>query len=176
MWRKKSGRPPAESAQQQAIGRSRGGLNTKVMAMVDRCGRLVKFSLMPGNAAEVNAVPALMEGVETGELIADKAYDTDAIRKSLASKRIAATIPPKSNRRVQYQYNTVSYADRHLVENWFADAKHFRGIATRYVKLADSFVAQLNLVGWIRTTSGKTRKPRSDAFGPQQIPMLLPTG
>ena len=137
---------------------------------------MVKFALMPGNAAEISAVPDLMEGVETDELIGDKAYDADSLRRLLASRRISATIPPKSNRRVQLQYNTISYADRHLVENFFADLKHFRGIATRYVKLADSFVAQVNLAAWIRTTSGTGRKPRSDALGPQQIPMLLRTG
>ena len=143
--------------------------------MCDRYGRMVKFVLTPGNAAEVKSLPALMDGIDTNELIGDKAYDTNDIRKSLASKGIAATIPPKSNRRVQHQYNTVSYGDRHLVENLFADLKHFRGLATRYSKLADSFAAQVNLAAWVRMTSGKTRKPRSDAFGPQQIPMLLPT-
>ena len=56
-WRKKSGCPPDESADRQAIGRSRGGLTTKLMAMVDKTGRLVRFTIRPGNAAEALSCP-----------------------------------------------------------------------------------------------------------------------
>ena len=83
------------SAERQAIGRSRGGLTTKLMAMVDKTGRLVRFTLRPGNAAEAPELPTPLDGVLTNELIADKAYDSDPIRISLAAQGIVATIPPR---------------------------------------------------------------------------------
>ena len=64
------------------------------MAVVDKAGRLVRFTIRPGNAAEAPELTTLLDGVLTGELIADKAYDSDPIRLALASKGIVATIPP----------------------------------------------------------------------------------
>ena len=81
----KSGCPPDESANRQAIGRSRGGLTTKLMAMVDKTGRLVRCTIRPGNAAEAPELPTLLDSILTGELIADKAYDSDPIGLALAS-------------------------------------------------------------------------------------------
>ena len=128
------------------------------MALVDKSGRLVKFTLRPGNAAESLELATLLDGVQTGELIADKAYDTDAIRLTLATEEIIATIPPKSNRLVQYWFDPESYRTRHLVENFFADLKQFRGIATRYCKLAESYEAFIHLAGWfLETKQGKRR-------------------
>ena len=75
------------------------------MALVDKSGRLVRFTLRPGNAAENKELPTLLNGVHTTELIADKAYDTDAIRSALAASGIIATIPPKANRKVQYWFD-----------------------------------------------------------------------
>ena len=130
------------------------------MALVDRTGRLVRFTLHPGNAAESPLLPVLLDGVETDELIADKAYDTDPIRTMLASQGIVATIPPKSNRVVQYEYDKASYRTRHLVENLFVDLKQFRSIATRYCKLADSFRAFISLARWVIDTRPTSRSAK----------------
>ena len=81
------------------------------MAVVDKAGRLVRFTIRPGNAAEAPELTTLL----TGELIADKAYDSDPIRLALASGGIVATIPPRVNRRVQYWYDPLQYRTRHLV-------------------------------------------------------------
>ena len=152
------------SAERQAIGRSRGGLTTKLMAMVDKTGRLVRFTLRPGNAAEGPELPTLLDGVLTNELIADKAFDSDLIRLSLAAHGIVATIPPRVNRRVQYWYDPVRYRTRHLVENYFADIKQFRGVATRYCKLADSYCAMVNLASWIIETRSTRRTAKSPVY------------
>lgn len=117
------------------MSQSRRGLNTKLMALVDRTGSLVRFTVKLGNAAENIELPSLLNGVQTDELIADKAYDTDPIRLSLTIGGTIATIPPKSNRKIQYEYDKESYKTRHLVENYFARLRQFRGIATRYCKL-----------------------------------------
>ncbi len=89
------------------------------MAVVDKAGRLVRFTIRLGNAAEAPELTTLLDGVSTGELIAEKAYDSDPIRLSLASQGTVATIPPRANRRVQYWYGPLQYRTRHLVENYF---------------------------------------------------------
>ena len=120
--------------------------------MVDDTGNLVKFTLRPGNAAEVHELSTLLDGVPTGEVIADKAYDSNAVRLSLAAQGIVATIPPKSNRREVLPFDAERYKARHIVENFFADLKQFRGIATCYCKLADRYRAFVNLAGWFLLT------------------------
>ena len=124
------------------------------MALVDRRGRLVRFTVHPGNAAESPLVPELMDGVETREFIADKAYDTDILRRALASRGIIATIPTRRRRRVQRPFDEDAYRTRHLVENLFADLKQFRGIATRYCKLASRYASFVALAGFVLATRG----------------------
>lgn len=115
------------------------------MAMVDAVGRLVRFSLIPGNAAEVKEFPPLLDGISTSEVIADRAFDTDAARKFLTDNKIIATIPPKVNRRVKPWYDEGVYELRHFVENRFAVIKQFRGVATRYAKLAEMYAGMVYL-------------------------------
>ena len=119
---------------------------------MDRTGRLIKFTIRPGNAAENLELPTLLDDVQAGELIADKAYDTNSIRQSLAADGIIATIPSKANRKLPLFFDTEQYKIRHLVENLFADLKQFRGIATRYCKLGESYRAFINLAGWLMET------------------------
>jgi len=133
-----------------------------VLVLTDRAGRFVRFRLKPGNAAEVTELGPLLDGVpmgETSELLGDKAYDSDAVRAFLASVGIIATIPPRSNRRDPAPYDAASYRARHLVENAFADVKHFRGIATRYHKLAETYAGLLSLVAWFCGTRATRRGP-----------------
>ena len=131
------------------------------MALVDKKGQLVKFTVRPGNVAENHELPGLLADLETGEVIGDKAYDSNAIRQWLEAAGIVATIPPKRNRKVKPWYNPLSYRTRHLVENFFADLKQFRGIATRYCRLGESYRAFINLAGWfLETKTGRrTAKP-----------------
>ena len=88
-----------ESAKAQAIGVSRGGRTPKVIALVDNDGNLIRFSLKPGKAAEVKELLGLLDGIMTGELLGDKAYDSQEIRDALAQLNVKATIPPRSNRK-----------------------------------------------------------------------------
>jgi transposase len=60
-----------------------------------------------------------------------------------------AVIPPKANRKIARVYDKIMYRWRHLVENYFAKVKEFRGIATRYDKIYTSYAANLNLVAAI---------------------------
>ena len=122
------------------------------MAAVNPSGQLVRFTVAPGNAAEVRYLLPLINGLAVHEVIADKAYDSTAIRDHLASQSIIATIPPRVNRRVKPVYDLAQYKTRHIVENYFAHLKHWRGIATRYCKLAETFRAFVCLGAWCLET------------------------
>ena len=154
------GSPPDASRSLQAIGRSRGGLTTKITALTDRHGRLARFSLKPGNAHEGWEMIPLLKDVPTpGQLLADKAYDSRDNRSHLAGGGIEAVIPPQRQRwrkSPEPSCDMDAYRARHLVENAFADLKQFRGIATRYCKLAETFSELLSLVFWhLNTKEGR---------------------
>jgi transposase len=132
-------------AEHQAIGRSRGGLTTKIVALVDALGNLVRFVLLPGHRHDSVGVAPLIEGVSFDALLADKAFDADWLRADLDDRGAVAVMPPKSNRKVVIEYDKAMYRWRHLVENYFAKLKEFRSVATRYDKTVESFSANINL-------------------------------
>ena len=78
-------------------------------------------------------------------LIADKGYDTNAILEHVHKKNALAVIPPKKNRTVQRDYDKQLYKERNHVERFFNLLKQCRGIATRYEKTAESFLAMVHL-------------------------------
>ena len=132
-------------AKNNAIGRSRGGLTSKIVALVDALATLVRFVLLPGQRHDTVGVAPLIEGVSFDALLGDKAFDADWLRAELNDRGAAAVIPPRSNRKVIIDYDTEMYRWRHLVENYFAKIKEFRSIATRYDKTAESFSANISL-------------------------------
>jgi transposase len=127
------------------MGRSRGGLTTKIVALVDALGNLVRFLLLPGQAHDMKGVAPLIRDVSFGALMADKAFDANWLLEELDERGASAVIPPKSNRKQQRVYDTEACKWRHLVENCFAKIKEFGGIATRYDKTDCSYTASRNL-------------------------------
>jgi len=87
----------------------------------------------------------LIENVDPGALIADKAYDADALVDTLNRREISPVIPPKANRKNPRTCDFALYCERNLVERFFNKLKHFRAIATRYDKLARNFLAGVQL-------------------------------
>tara|TARA_R110002124_G_scaffold281837_1_gene456542 strand:+ start:24101 stop:24379 length:279 start_codon:yes stop_codon:yes gene_type:complete len=77
------------------------------------------------------------------ELVGDKGYDSDWFRAALTARGIAPCIPPKSNRKVHYHYDTAVYKKRHLVENLFAKIKDWRRIHPRYDRCAHAFLSAI---------------------------------
>ena len=157
-------RRPAEGerrkggTQNQAIGRSRGGLTTKIVALVDALGNLVRFLLLPGQRhdsvgvpplIDSVGVPPLIEGLAFGALLGDKAFDTGRPRAELDARGAAAVIPPKANRKAAISFDRAMYRWRHLIENTFAKLKEFRAIATRYDKTDTSYAATIQLAAAI---------------------------
>ena len=127
---------------EQAIGRSRGGLTTKIHAQTDALGNPTGFLLTPGQVHDLVGADHLLAEVEAGGVIADKAYDADdRVVQPLEQAGIQVVIPPRSGRKSVRNYDRDLYKARHLIENFFCKLKHFRGIATRYDKLSRNFLA-----------------------------------
>ena len=124
-------------------------MTTKIVALVDGLGNLARFVLLPGQRHDMVGVEPLIRDVRFDALLGDKAFDADWLRAELNQRGASAVIPPRSNRKQQIDYDKEMYKWRHLVENYFAKIKEFRGIATRYDKTDTSFRANLNLVAAI---------------------------
>jgi transposase len=128
----------------QAIGRSRGGLTTKIHARTDALGNPTGFLVTPGHVHDLAGADVLLTDIVAGAVIADKAYDADErVIQPLEQAGIEVVIPPRSQRRTPRPYDRELYKARHLIENFFCKLKHFRGIATRYDKLSRNFQAAL---------------------------------
>ena len=136
--------------QDEAIGLSRGGLSTKIHALVDALGNPLAFLLTAGQAHDLVGAHALLPQMAADQLIADKAFDADArVREPLARAGKSAVIPPRPNRLAPADFDRDLYKERHLVENFFCKLKQFRAIATRYDKTARNFLAAIHLAAAI---------------------------
>jgi len=102
--------------------------------------------LTGGEAADIKQAAALIEGLSTQAVVADKAYDADALLERIGARGAVAVIPPMAHRKEQRSYDHHLYKDRNLVERFFNRIKQFRRIATRYEKLARNYFSLLNLV------------------------------
>ena len=123
-----------------------GGFSTKIHILVDALGNPVEFILTGGQQADVTQAEPLMQGHQTDAVIADKAYDSDAIVDAAKRQGAEAVIPSKKNRKVPREYDQHLYKERKKVE-WFINLlKQYRRIATRYEKRALNYVAFLHLV------------------------------
>jgi transposase len=109
-------------------------------------GNPLAVSLTGGQVHDINEAEPLAAQTDPGALLADKGYDADSFIDSLEARDIQVVIPPKSNRKVQRKCDYALYRERNLVENFFKIIKHFRGIATRYEKTAQNFLAGVHLV------------------------------
>ena len=133
----------------QAIGRSRGGVTTKILALADALGNLIDFRLLPGQAHDLRGTAALINDLRCGQLLADRAFDANWLRDALTGAGIEPVIPPKSNRRLPAELDREAYKWRHLIENFFGKLKEYRGIAMRCCKTDESFSAFIALVATV---------------------------
>ena len=127
----------------KAVGRTKGGWNTKLHAVVDGLGNPVEFLLSAGNDHDsVHAVELLKKVRISGSaVLADRAYGARTIREYISDHGASYVIPPKSNVSVPWPVDWSLYKERHLVECFFQKIKWFRRIATRYDKSDASFLA-----------------------------------
>ena len=105
----------------------------------------VRIRLTEGPRADCKEAVHLIEGISAEVLLADRGYDTNDILAYAVSANMEAVIPPNRNRKEQRQYDEYLYKLRHLVENCFLVLKRWRGIAARYAKASDAFLAAVQV-------------------------------
>jgi transposase len=136
------------------MGRSRGGLTTKIHALVDGQGLPIWLHLSEGQASDCRQADLALEAVPKGSIfLADKAYDSGPLRDALAAQGSFANIPAMRHRRQSFPFSAFLYRYRNLIERFFGKIKQARGIATRYDKRADNFMAAIKLLSvrlWIK--------------------------
>lgn len=135
------------------MGRSRGGLTTKIHTLTDAQGRPLRFILTGGQAHDSTTAADLLAGRTTSGVIADKAYDNNALRELIGDTGAQAVIPSTSSRRIVIPHDRLAYRLRNRIERFFNKLKHFRHIATRYDRRAVHFLAALHLASamiWMR--------------------------
>lgn len=135
----------ARRGEERAIGKSCGGATTKIHMVADAYGNPYDFEITGGEVHDSKAAPAIINKIEEAEhFIADKGYDSQEIRDTVKDRGMNPVIPRKSNsQKANPEFDVHLYKLRHLVENLFARLKHFRGIATRFEKLARNFKSML---------------------------------
>jgi transposase len=135
----------ARGGGEEALGRSRGGLTTKIHAVVDGLGRPLCFLLTPGQAADCRQARALLDGLVFERLIGDRGYDTDELRDWAEELGAEAVIPSKRNRKAPIPHDRAAYRERHRVENLFCRVKDFTRITLRKCKTSRSYAGFVSL-------------------------------
>lgn len=121
--------------------------------LADALGRPLRFILTGGQVHDIVAAPALLDGIEGGGVIADKAYDSNAFRQFIADASMIAVIPARRSRKVPIPHDVELYKTRNLIERCFNKLKHFRRFATRYDRRTIHFLAFIHLAAamlWMR--------------------------
>jgi transposase len=159
------GLPSIQASRQQALGRSRGGLTTKLHTVCDGRGRNLVTRLTPGQDADTSELVGLVDQVRVARpggrgrprtrvahLTGDKAYSSRANRAALRARHIGHTIPERDDQKANRArrgarggrppaFDRDRYRQRNQVERLINRRKQFRAVATRYDKLADRYQA-----------------------------------
>lgn len=138
----------------QAVGRSRGGRNTKIHALADAKGRLIAILLTGGQAHDYPIAHRLLRRAKPSKcLLGDMAYDGDDLREELDDRGTKPVIPNRCNRKNPFIFSKRLYKLRWRIESAFNRLKDFRRIATRYDRLARNYLASVclaaALIWWI---------------------------
>ena len=132
------------------IGRTKGGLNSKLHAVCDGFGKPVLMYLTAGQVSDYKGARKLLDDFPAAKhLLADRGYDADWFRDGLLEKGITPCIPPKKNRKRQIDYDKTLYKQRHKVENMFGKLKDWRRISTRYDRCAHTFFSAICIAAFV---------------------------
>lgn len=121
------------------MGRTKGGNNTKITVCCDEKFHPVEVRLDQGNRSDSKIGEEISSQIECSEFVADKGYDSNAIRDNLNRHGIISTIPYRRNRKDIKEIDKNSYKQRNVIERFFLKLKKFRRLATRYDKLSSTF-------------------------------------
>jgi transposase len=142
------------------MGRSRGGLTTKIHALVDANGLPIAIKLSEGQAHDGQSAADMLNGLGEGQiLLADRAYDSDALRAGMRAQGAWANIKPMAHRLDPPAFSPYLHRYRNLVERFFNRLKHYRAVATRYEKRAANYLALVKLAAiriWLRHNESVT--------------------
>lgn len=121
--------------------------------LVDALGRPLRFIVTPGQTGDITQAPALLQGHSGDTVLADKAYDSNALRETIAGMGAEAVIPSNRSRKIIIPHDETVYKHRNRIERCFNQMKHFRRFATRYDRRAihfEGFVCLLAAIMWLR--------------------------
>ena len=150
----------SSSAKNQAIGKSRGGMSSKIHVVTDAQGLILNIALTPGQSHEAPIAMKVFNGVrlktdqwrkqKPEKLACDKAYDSRQIRRCLQHQKVTPVIPTKKSKRNERRgrkrkFSKVDYRNRNVVERAIGRIKEYRRVATRYEKLDASFESMIYL-------------------------------
>jgi transposase len=149
-----AGAPAARGGQaSQALGRSRGGLPTKIHSSVDSLGNPLRVRLTAGQRHDITQAPDLTDGFEYEHLIADRSYDADDFIARIQAQQASPVIPPRAKRWTPRDDDAYLYRERHLIECFINKIKHYRHIFSRFDKLDTRYLGFLCFVSaliWLR--------------------------
>jgi transposase len=138
----------------RCMGRSRGGLTTKIHALVDAMGLPILLKLSEGQAHDGRSAQDMYQSLEAGNvLLADAAYDSNRLHQTMKDRGATANVKSMPNRLKPPSFDKELYKQRNQVERFFNKLKHFRAIATRYDKRDDNYLASIKLASlriWLR--------------------------
>jgi transposase len=126
------------------LGRSRGGFSTKIHIAVNGDGEPAKLHLTEGQRHDVTCAEVLLDGLEPRYVIGDKGYDSDPLRERIRSTGAKPVIPSRRTCRTR-RHDRQKYKLRNVVERFINRIKHCRRVATRYDKLAVTFLGFVQL-------------------------------
>jgi transposase len=147
--------PAREHQAKEGLGRSRGGFSTKIHVKVDALGMPLKLAITAGQRNDKVGWPLLREecDAQASHLLADRGYDSNAIRKELEEIGVEAVIPSTRSRKEPIPYDQHIYAHRHVVECFIGKIKWFRRVFTRFDVRMDSYLAFVSFAScmvWMR--------------------------
>ncbi|SDS20956.1 Transposase [Bradyrhizobium canariense] len=128
-------------------------MTTKIHMLCDSLGRPLRLMLTAGQRHDNLTAKALLEGFKAEAVLADRAYDNNDLRRTIADMNAEAVIPSTRSRKVPIPHDETIYQIRNRIERCFNKLKHFRRFATRYDRRADYFLAFVHLAAiciWLR--------------------------
>ena len=148
------GQPAQKGAVPRRIGRTKGGLNSKLHAVCDGQGRPLIMLLSEGQMSDYKGAALMLDALPRAKvMLGDKGYDADWFRNALIKRGIVPCIPSKANRKIPIAHDQTLYRQRHKIENMFGKLKDWRRIHTRYDRCAHTFFSAIciaaTIIFWI---------------------------
>lgn len=121
--------------------------------LADALGRPLRLIITAGQVGDITQAPALLERQDGDAVLADKAYDSNALRAAIAGMGAEAVIPSNRCRKIIIPHDAITYRHRNRIERCFSKLKHFRRFATRYDRRTIHFAGFVHLAAamiWLR--------------------------